>query len=135
MTDLRTELHRLAHSFVRSVLAALASAPLGELIEQTEERGPSRGSDRPGRGAPNGSPLQSAQPQVGRARRGRAGAEEQKRAVLTAAAALAPGFRKGDLAQRATGIANLSRILSLLVADGKLRREGDRKKARYSLPA
>jgi hypothetical protein len=57
--------------------------------------------------------------------------EKQKEAVLRAATVLAAGFRKSDVTTHTALKANLSRALGQLVAEGKLRREGERGSARY----
>jgi hypothetical protein len=59
--------------------------------------------------------------------------EERKETVLRAAAVLPPGFRKADVMRRSQFAINLSRALTVLVGEGKLRREGDRNQARYWL--
>jgi hypothetical protein len=60
---------------------------------------------------------------------------DQKEAVLRAARALAPGFRKSDIMNHVDAPGDYSRALTLLVKEGKLRIEGARSLARYFLPS
>jgi hypothetical protein len=67
-------------------------------------------------------------------RRRRSTAEEvqrQKDVAFAAAGTLPPGFQKGDVMKKSGSSIDLSRALRLLVADGRLTKRGDRRKARY----
>jgi hypothetical protein len=70
---------------------------------------------------------------VGRRRR-RASPDEvarQKDTALNAAKTLKPGFSKGDVMSKSGSKVDLGRALSLLVAEGKLIKKGDRRMTRY----
>jgi hypothetical protein len=71
---------------------------------------------------------------AGGRRRRRASPEEvtrQKEIALSAAKGLKPGFSKGDVMSKSGSKVDLGRALSLLVADGKLTKKGDRRMTRY----
>lgn len=140
MGTLRTELERIASSFVSSVLDAMRTASLSDLADQT---GGGRAAAAPAgagrtRGRPRGRPALAA---VAAARRGpggrrrrRASPEEvarQKEIALSAAKGLKPGFSKGDVMSKSGSKVDLGRALSLLVGDGKLTKKGDRRMTRY----
>ena len=142
MGTLRTELERIASSFVASVLDAMRNASLSELADQS---GSSRaaasalGTGRT-RGRPRGRPAGSAGAPVSAVRRGagrrrrRASPDEvakQKETALSAAKGLRPGFSKGDVMSKSGSKVDLGRALSLLVAEGKLTKKGDRRMTRY----
>ena len=141
MSNLRSELQSIANQFVSSILSAMQSAPLSELSEHVG-RGASAPSAAPrGRRLPGRPPkavavvrtTQAAKPAAG-GRRRRASPEEvqkQKDVALSAAKALKPGFSKGDVIRKAGSKADLGRALSLLVAEGKLVKKGDRRLTRY----
>jgi hypothetical protein len=57
----------------------------------------------------------------------------QKDVALAAAKGLKPGFNKGDVMDRSGARVDLGRALSLLVAEGKLMKKGDRRTTRYWL--
>jgi len=141
MGTLRTELEQLATSFVSSVLAAMRTASLSDLADQTTSSGgraiaasaPPRGRPRGRRAAPPAAPAPDSRKSGGRRRR-RASPEEvtgQKEIALTAAKTLKPGFSKGDVMNKSGSKVDLGRALSLLVADGKLVKKGDRRMTRY----
>jgi hypothetical protein len=56
---------------------------------------------------------------------------KQKETALAAAKTLKPGFSKGDVMNKSGSKTDLGRALSLLVADGKLTKKGDRRMTRY----
>jgi hypothetical protein len=139
MSDLRSQLRNITEEFVSSVLSAMRSASLFELADQT-------GAARPAEAATPGAsvrrsgsqPKEAARPAAakpaGGRRRKRASPEEVKRqkdTALAAAKALKPGFSKGDVMKKSASKVDLGRALSLLVADGKLSKKGDRRLARY----
>ena len=67
-------------------------------------------------------------------RRRRASPDEvakQKDAAFIAAKSLKPGFSKGDVMSKSGAKVDLGRALSLLVAEGKLTKKGDRRMTRY----
>jgi len=138
MGTLRSELERIASSFVSSVLDAMRSASLSDLADQA---GDSRGagvSVGRGRGRPRGPRAAAAAPTVRRGavgrRRRRASPDEvarQKDTALNAAKGLKPGFSKGDVMSKSGSKVDLGRALSLLVAEGKLIKKGDRRMTRY----
>jgi hypothetical protein len=142
MGTLRTELERIASSFVASVLDAMRNASLSELADQSGNSrasasalGTGRTRGRP-RGRPAGSagaPVQAVRRGAGRRRR-RASPDEvakQKETALSAAKGLRPGFSKGDVMSKSGSKVDLGRALSLLVAEGKLTKKGDRRMTRY----
>src|SRR6185295_11652199 len=141
MGTLRTELERIASSFVSSVLDAMRSASLSDLADHTGGGRASETSGSPGRtrGRPRGRPAAvasavSARRGAGGRRRRRASPEEvarQKEIALSAAKGLKPGFSKGDVMSKSGSKTDLGRALSLLVADGKLTKKGDRRMTRY----
>ena len=121
---LRTELERIADEFVSTVLSALRSASLDEVIKyapQPSGRLPARLEEANG--------TSSNRPMSGRAPRGEI--QRQKDAVMTIAGAPPSGFRKADIVEKTGLNVNVSRALSLLVTEGKLARKGDRNQARY----
>ena len=139
MGTLRTELERIASSFVSSVLDAMRSASLSDLADNTGGRasGVAAGVGRT-RGRPRGraalAPPASARRGATGRRRRRASPEEvarQKEVALAASKGLKPGFSKGDVMSKSGSKVDLGRALSLLVADGKLTKKGDRRMTRY----
>jgi|SRR5579859_2572683 len=137
MGTLRTELERIASSFVSSVLDAMRSASLSDLADHTGRGGASAGVG-PARGRPRGRPAvaapAAARRGAGGRRRRRASPEEvahQKEIALSAAKGLKPGFSKGDVMSKSGSKVDLGRALSLLVSDGKLTKKGDRRMTRY----
>jgi hypothetical protein len=140
MGTLRTELERIASSFVSSVLDAMRTASLSDLADQT---GGGRAASVPAgagrtRGRPRGRPAvaapAAARRGAGGRRRRRASPDEvarQKEIALSAAKGLKPGFSKGDVMSKSGSKVDLGRALSLLVADGKLTKKGDRRMTRY----
>jgi hypothetical protein len=142
MGTLRTELERIASSFVASVLDAMRNASLSELADQSGASRASGGAMGTGRtrGRPRGRPAGSAGAPVSALRRGagrrrrRASPDEvakQKETALSAAKGLRPGFSKGDVMSKSGSKVDLGRALSLLVAEGKLTKKGDRRMTRY----
>jgi hypothetical protein len=141
MSDLRSQLQRITEEFVSSVMSAMRSASLFELAEQG---GAVRSAAALATGASarrSGSRPKAAaravagKPDGGR-RRKRASPQEvksQKDTALAAAKALKPGFSKGDVMRKSASKVDLGRALSLLVADGKLSKKGDRRLARYAV--
>jgi hypothetical protein len=101
------------------------------LAKQTVGRsGPAKGRT----GGANANDARQVTPITTGLTGGRRGAiQQQKETVLRAAALLPPGFRKADVMRQSRSAVNLSRALAWLVEEGKLRREGDRNRARYWL--
>lgn len=138
MGTLRTELERIASSFVASVLDAMRSASLSDLADQSAGRSAGT-SAAPGRtrGRPRGRPAVAAAPSrrvAGGRRRRRASPDEvakQKETAYSAARGLKPGFSKGDVMSKSGSKVDLGRALSLLVQEGKLTKKGDRRMTRY----
>jgi hypothetical protein len=132
MSDLRSQLRRITDDFVSSVLSAMQSASLFELVEQ----GGALGSAAPlaaGNAVRRTGAVAKGGVGGGRRRR-RASPQEVKRqkdVALAAAKSLKPGFSKGDVMKKSGSKVDLGRALSLLVADGKLSKKGDRRLARY----
>ena len=120
MSRLHSDLHNLTDNFIAAILSALRDAPLAEVMDHVPGPiGPSRRNP----------------PAEGRTTilRQRGQIQEQKDAILRAASLLPAGFRRADVMKQTNSETDLSRALSLLVAEGKLRREGDRNRARYSV--
>jgi hypothetical protein len=144
MGTLRTELERIASSFVASVLDAMRNASLSELADQSgasRAAGSALGTGRT-RGRPRGRPAGTAGAPVSAVRRGAGGGRRRRRAspdevakqketALSAAKGLRPGFSKGDVMSKSGSKVDLGRALSLLVAEGKLTKKGDRRMTRY----
>ena|SRR6266496_4101991 len=137
MGTLRTELERIASSFVASVLDAMRSASLSDLADQSAGR--SAGASAAPRGRPRGRPAAAAvaapsRRGAGGRRRRRASPDEvakQKETAYSAARGLKPGFSKGDVMSKSGSKVDLGRALSLLVQEGKLTKKGDRRMTRY----
>jgi hypothetical protein len=127
----------IADEFVTLVLGALRTASLSDLVDERSS-GSSNGSPArrgPGR-PPNASaaPKASANQPVGTGRRKRASSDEiqqQKDTALGAAEKLKGGFSKGDVMRRSRSRVDLGRALTLLVAEGKLTKKGERRLTRY----
>lgn len=128
MSQLRHQLKQIVADFASAVIAAMNTASMREFV---------RGSDATSarHAAPqrrNGRAI--SQPASNGGRRKRSTAEEVqqlKDLALETARSLSPGFRKGDVMKRSGSRADLGRALSLLVKEGKLAKQGDRRKARY----
>ncbi len=144
MTDLRSELQRIASEFVSAVLGAMNAAPLADLAQQSHvaaaappARAPRAPAPRPAptRGRPAAARVAPPPaPPKGFGKRHRATAEEvgrQKDLAMATAKQLPAGFSKGDLMKRAGGKIDLGRALSLLVEEGSLTKKGDRRNTRY----
>jgi hypothetical protein len=130
MKELRSTLTQLADRFVTSLLAAMASASIGDLAEGSRA---TVGRVPAGRREPRTGAVFPATRTPGTRRR-RASSEEvqnQKDVALVAAKELKPGFSKGDVMRKSASKVDLGRAISLLVAEGKLSKKGDRRKARY----
>ena|SRR5260221_11586066 len=140
MGTLRTELDRIASSFVSSVLDAMRSASLSDLADHTSgnraavsfARGPGRPRGRPAAAA--AAAPAAARGRAGGRRRRRASPAEvakQKETAFAAAKTLKSDFSKGDVMSKSGSKTDLGRALSLLVNDGKLTKKGDRRMTRY----
>jgi hypothetical protein len=131
MPNLRNSLDQICADFVASVLKAIRAASLADLSSERPSPTPVVRARRPARPAVARAPVAKA-PKAGRRRR--ASAQEvkaQKDLALATARQLRPGFRKGDVMKRSGSKTDLGRALSLLVADGKLTKKGDRRLTRY----
>jgi hypothetical protein len=134
MATLRTELHTLASSFVSAVLTAVKDASLTEVAGEIDGAG--RRAGRTPRAAAATPRAPRAAAAGGRARRRRSSAEEvqhQKDIALATAKQLKPNFSKGDVMRKSGSKVDLGRALTLLVADGKLKKKGDRRLTRYTV--
>jgi hypothetical protein len=131
MSDLRVELENIAAEFVASILAAVKSSSLSELVNGAGGR-PSTRTPRAGRSPGPASPK-AVQRRSGRKLRSTAGEiQKQKDLAYAFAEVLRKDFSKGDLMKKSGSKVDLGRALSLLVAEGKLRKTGDRRLTRYS---
>jgi len=131
MSKLETQLQALASEFVASVVGALRSAAIDEIINLTRVAAPARRA--PVR-APSARPA-AAQPKTApRKKRYRSSAAEvaaHKRVAYETARMMRGGFSKGDVMRKSGSKVDLGRALTLLVADGKLRKQGERRLTRY----
>jgi hypothetical protein len=141
MSDLRPALEKLANNFVASLLAAMRTSQLGDLAENVagsavapKRRGPGRPPKMSAAAPKASAPVASKRTKSGK--RYRASAEEvaaQKKLAYDTARMLKPGFSKGDVMKKSGSKNDLGRALSLLVAEGKLTKKGDRRKTRYTV--
>ncbi len=136
MSNLQSQLESLASDFIASIVSALRSAPLDEVVEL--QGVPSRAPEPAARTRRTAAPVkvQGRRPAAPRAqgRRHRASAAEveaQKKLALDTAKTMKPGFSKGDVMAKSGSKLDLGRALTLLVADGKLRKQGERRMTRY----
>jgi hypothetical protein len=135
MSNLRSQLGQIAAAFVSSVLSAMKSASLSDLAGEAKgAAAPKRGPGRPRKiAAPTRKVAAAPKPARG-GKRHRASAGEvaaQKKLALDTARTLKPAFAKRDVMKKSGSRTDLGRALSLLVADGKLTKQGDRRKTRY----
>jgi len=138
MNGLRTQLEGLASNFVSGILVAMRSATLADLTggDAPTSNSTARKDRLRTLEAPIAPTDPSRKPRSGGGRRKRASAaeiEQQKAKALSTAKGLKPGFSKGDIMRRSGSTVDLGRALTLLVADGKLTKKGDRRLTRYSV--
>src|SRR5690348_1452569 len=130
MSQLQQRLRHIVSEFVSSVVDVMNQASLRDLADNTG--GSVRNGASNGRGVSSRPSLASVRRPAAAGKRHRSTAAEvqrQKDIALSAAKALSPGFRKGDVMRRSRSNVDLGRALSLLVRDGVLTRKGDRRKA------
>jgi hypothetical protein len=136
MSTLRSQLEQIANEFVSSLLEAMKSAPLAELADGSTRASTVSAAPR-GRGRPPKTPAAAAPARTARGgRRKRSSAEEVQKlkdTAYAAAKALGKDFSKGDIMKKSGSKVDLGRALTLLVADGKLSKKGDRRMTRYSV--
>jgi hypothetical protein len=138
MSNLRPALEKLAQDFVSSVLAAMRNAPLADLANSTSLASAPAPRARPAAVAKRpvvAAVKVAAPPKAGRSgKRYRASAAEvdaHKKVAYETARTLRPGFSKGEVMRKSGSKVDLGRALSLLVADGRLTKKGDRRLTRY----
>jgi hypothetical protein len=141
MSNLRTQLDQIAATFVSSVLSAMKSSSLADLAGNVAgASAPKRGPGRPRRVAAPAQRVAVSAAKVAAPKRAKSGkryrasAEEvaaQKKVAYETARTLKPGFAKGEVMKKSGSKTDLGRALSLLVAEGKLTKKGDRRKTRY----
>ena len=133
MEQLRSQLQKIADEFVSSLLTAMAGAQLSDLADESAGRVSTGRSTRgrTARGASAAPVVRPSRPDGRRKRASREEVEQQKQLAFSAAKGLKPGFSKSDVMKKAGPSVDLGRALSLLVADGKLTRKGERRMARY----
>jgi hypothetical protein len=136
MTDFRSHLNQIAEEFISAMLSAMknssladfaSAAPTGQQKVGTAER-QRRGATRSGVSSVAGGSATK--------RRRRASAEEVERlkeVALAAARALKSDFSKGDVMKKSGSKVDLGRALSLLVAEGKLSKKGNRRLTQYAV--
>jgi hypothetical protein len=134
MNNLRVQLDQIASQFANSVLNAMRSASLAELVGQAGPAAPRNAraglSTRSARSAASAGESRI----VKNGRRKRSSSDEvqqQKDSALAAAKQLKPGFSKSDVMKKARSSIDLGRALALLVVDGELTKKGERRKTRY----
>ncbi len=134
MNNLRPQLEALANKFIAGLLSAMSSGSLAELADESAPRSSAAVTAANRRvvvSKPAPGQSSAARANGRRQRASTAEVERQKTVALSNAKALKPGFSKGDLMKRSGGAVDLGRALSLLVADGKLSKKGDRRSTRY----
>jgi ribosomal protein L12E/L44/L45/RPP1/RPP2 len=127
MSNLETKLAHIASDLVEALVAALRSASIDEITGLAGPAAPRAAAKAP---APKGAPARAARS----ARRHRASAAEvaeQKRLAYDTARTLKGGFSKGEVMKKSRSNVDLGRSLTLLVADGVLKKQGDRRLTRY----
>ncbi len=130
MSKLETQLQALTSGFVASVVGALRSAAIDEIIGMNGSSEAKRA-----RAASKAAPAKPSAPKAVRPqRRHRSSAAEvagHKTLAYETARTLKDGFSKGDVMRKSGSRVDLGRALTLLVADGKLRKQGERRLTRY----
>jgi hypothetical protein len=137
MDSLHSQLKNIAQRFIDTVVETVAARSLADLVAAERpnvERALSR-SKRPTTSQQARRPRSlESQSTDGRRRRSTpAEVEEQKDLALRAAKSLEAGFSKADVMKKSGSSINLGRALSLLVAEGKLSKKGDRRTTTYSV--
>jgi hypothetical protein len=126
MSTLQDQIRNLSQQFLSSVLIAIRQASITELAEYRTADGlaPSR----------RGRAITPSGRRGGRRKRSSSEEIEQlKLRTLEAAKALKANFSKGDVMRKTGSSVDLGRALTLLVTEGKLRKQGERRLTRYSL--
>lgn len=134
MSNLESQLQDLVSQFVGAIVGALRSAPLDEIIELEGGPAPEASAARGRRRTATPGPAAAAPRPARPGRRHRASAAEveaQKKIAFDTARTLKPGFSKGDVMRKSGSDVDLGRALTLLVTDGKLRKQGERRMTRY----
>jgi hypothetical protein len=137
MDSLHSQFENIAQRFIDAVVETVAARSLADLVAADRpnvERALSR-SKRPATSQQARRPRSlESQSTDGRRRRSTpAEVEEQKDLALRAAKSLEAGFSKADVMKKSGSLINLGRALSLLVAEGKLSKKGDRRTTTYSV--
>jgi hypothetical protein len=132
MNNLRSELEKIANEFVSSLLSAMQSAPLADVAERVNARAGGTSGRRVKAGGAVPTPR-AVGPRSIRGRRRASAAEVQhlKDVAYRVAKALGKEFSKGDIMKKSRSKVDLGRALTLLVAEGKLTKRGDRRLTRY----
>src|SRR5258707_14077002 len=135
---LRSQLEKMANHFISGVLQALRSRPLTDLANGSQPKTSRTVAPGPphSRSALTSGRTASREPGSNGGRRKRASpaeVQQQKQLALTTAKTLGSGFSKGDVMKKSGSPVDLGRALSLLVAQGKLTKKGDRRNTRYSV--
>ena len=143
MSNLQSQLENLAATFITSLVSALRSAPIDEIITlqgvSDDELPPApraRAASAPKMPARRAVAPRATASSESTERRHRASAAEvqaQKKLALDTSKTMKPGFSKGELMQKCDSTVDLGRALTLLVAEGKLRKQGERRMTRYWL--
>jgi hypothetical protein len=140
MTSLQAQLQQISADFVTQVLAAMRDASLADMADEPQNGGTPgrrarttpartlRGQAKEVRPRPEPVPTEAA------GKRRRSTAEEVQRykdMAFRTARQMPPGFSKGDLMKRTGGKVDMGRFLGLLVDEGLLTRQGERRSTRY----
>jgi hypothetical protein len=132
MTDLRSQLSQIADQFVSEMLDAMRSATLGDFGAGHAQ--PARGRAATAKARSRGASTVASNASGKRRRRASPDeVQKLKEMALSAAKALKSDFSKGDVMKRSGSKVDLGRALTLLVADGKLSKKGDRRLTRYTV--
>jgi hypothetical protein len=140
MSNLQSQLETLASDLVTSLISALRVAPIDEIIDlaaisadgAAPSARPRRTAAAPKVQPRRAAPAAAAKPTAGRRHRASAAeVQAQKKVALDTAKMLKPGFSKGEVMDRSGSKIDLGRALTLLVQEGKLRKQGERRMTRY----
>lgn len=145
MSNLQSQLEALASEFISSLVSALRAAPIDDVValEGIADEMPRAPAPR-ARAAATPTATTAKRPAApapkapvradsgGRRHRATAAeVQDQKKLALDTAKTMAPGFSKGDLMHRCGSSIDLGRALTMLVAEGRLRKQGERRMTRY----
>jgi hypothetical protein len=146
MSNLQSQLEDLTSTFIASLMSALRAAPIDDVIAIegiSDGMAPAAAPRTRAAAAPAPAARRTAAPKAAAAaaalaestgKRHRASANEvqdQKKLAFDTAKTMKPGFSKGELMQKCGSAIDLGRALTMLVAEGRLRKQGERRMTRY----